>query len=180
MADGDEHTVAREVGKIAGARVAQAHPGYRGWFAHSQDFLDDAVPDDADLPIAEQPLLEDLFRSEGVAAMDESDLLGVVCQIDRLLDRGIAAADHHHFLAAEKEPVAGRAGRNAETAEDLLARDTEPARLRAGGDDHGFADIEIPRIAPGDEWPAYEVDLGDHVENDLGADVLGLPLHLLH
>ena len=95
---------------MAGARVAQTHPGHRRRFAYSQDFLDDAVPDDADLRIAEQPLLQDLFRSERVAAMDQSDLPRVVRQINRLLDRGIAAADDHDILAAEKEPVASRAG----------------------------------------------------------------------
>src|SRR5947209_1888752 len=103
--------------------------------------------------------------------MDQSDLPRVVRQIDRLLDRGIAAADDDDILAAEKKTVTSRAGRNAETAKDFFARDAEPASLRAGGDDHGIADIDIPRIALGDKGPACEVDLGDHVEDDLGADV---------
>src|SRR5204862_6119809 len=103
--------------------------------------------------------------------MDQSNVPRVVRQIHRLLDRGIAAADDYDILAAEKEPVAGRAGRNAETAEDLLARDTEPAGLRAGGDDHGSGDIDIPRIALGDKGPACEDDVRDQVHAHLGADV---------
>ena len=37
-----------------------------------------------------------------------------------------------------------------------------------------------PRIAFEPERPRLQVDLGDVVHDDLGADVLGLRLHLLH
>src|SRR5208282_6865607 len=100
--------------------------------AFAQDFIDHAVPDDVDLRIGEEARLEDLLGAELVAAVDQRDLAGVMRQVQRLLDRGVAAADHRHLLAAEEESVAGGAGRNAEAAELRLALNPEPARLGAG------------------------------------------------
>src|SRR5436309_11410533 len=48
-----------------------------------------------------------LFRSH------DGDLRGEVGEEQRLLDRGVAAADYHDFLAAIEESVAGGAGRHA-------------------------------------------------------------------
>ena len=39
-----------------------------------------------------------------VAAVDQGDVAGVVGQVERLLDRGIAAADHRHLLPRKKKP----------------------------------------------------------------------------
>jgi hypothetical protein len=62
----------------------------------------------------------------------------------------------------------------------LLGWQAEPARLRAGADDEGFAQIDIAGITNGAERAAAEVDLGDGVGDELGADMAGLALHLLH
>ena len=115
-----------------------------------------------------------------VAAMDQRHLRGVVREVERLLDRGVAAADHDHFLAAEEEAVAGRAGRNAAAAEGLLGRQAEPFRRGAGRDDQCVRLIAVAGIADADERPARQVDLDDGVEEQLRADMLGLLLHLLH
>ncbi len=74
-------------------------------------------------------------------------LLGVVGQVERLLDRGVAAADHRNPLAAVEEPVAGRAGRDAGALQPLLRRQAEPARLRAGGDHHRVGQVDVTGIA---------------------------------
>ena len=104
----------------------------------------------------------------------------MIGQVDCFLDRCITPTDDHDILAAKKEPVASRAGRNAKAAEDFFARKAEPTRLRAGGQDDGIANINIAQIAGRDKRPATEIDLGDHIEDDPGADMLGLALHLLH
>src|ERR1700737_2078732 len=101
-------------------------------------------------------------------------------QKQRFLDRGIAAADHDHFLVSIEEAIAGGAGGYAIALEFLLGRQVEPARLRAGGHDYTFCEINVARIADQFEWPPTELDLRYVVVNDLGADVLGLGLHLLH
>ncbi len=112
--------------------------------------------------------------------MDQSDPPRVIGQVKGFLDRRVAAADDDHVLVAEKEPVAGGAGRDAEPAEGVLARHAEPACLRARGKDHRLAEIEIARIAGRDERSAPEVERGDHVQDHPGADMLGLGVHLLH
>src|SRR5262249_19230126 len=145
--------------------VAQPHTCQRRRFGDPEDLLDDGVPNNADLRVAKEPLLQDLFGSQVVAAMDQRDLPRVIGQGDRFLDRSVAAADDDDILAAEEEPVAGRAGGNAKPAKDLLAREAEPAGLRAGGDDHGVPAVLVSRIALAYKRPAAEVDLGDHVND---------------
>ena len=112
--------------------------------------------------------------------MHDRDLGGEIGEEQRLLDRGIAAADHDHFLAAIEEAVAGGAGRHAEALELLLERQTEPARLRAGREDHGVGEIDVAGIAGQPERARGGVEIVDVVGDDPGADMLGLLLHLLH
>ncbi len=104
----------------------------------------------------------------------------MVGQIERFLDRGIAAADDDNLLAAKEKPVAGGAGRHAKAAKDVLARQTEPARLGAGGEDQGVADIDVARIAARHKRPPREIDRLNQVDDNPGPDMLGLLLHLLH
>ena len=112
--------------------------------------------------------------------MHDRDLRRKIGQEQRLLDRGIAAADHDHFLVAVEEAVAGRAGRHAVALEFLFGRQIEPARLRAGGDDQGIGEIDVAGIAGQPERPLRQLHLVDVVGDDAGADMLGLRLHLLH
>ena len=94
----------------------------------ADDLVDGAVPDDLDLRVLEQALLQDLLGAEVIAAVDHGDALGEVGQEDRLLDGGVAAADDDHFLALVEEAVAGGAGGDAIALERLLR-----ARCRASG-----------------------------------------------
>ena len=91
-----------------------------------QDLVDGAVPDHLDLGVREQAVLQDALGAEAVAAMHDRDLGGEIGEVERLLDRGVAAADDHDLLVAEEEAVAGGAGRHAEALECLLGRQPEP------------------------------------------------------
>ncbi len=128
----------------------------------------------------EQPVLEDLLGPEAVAAMDQRHLRRMVREVERLLDRRVAAADHDHFAVAEKEAVAGRAGRNAAAPERLLRGKAEPPGRRSGRNDQCVRLIAIAGIADAHEGTPGEIDLDDGVEEQPGADMLGLGLHLLH
>ena len=116
------------------------------------------VPDHLDLGMLEQPVLQDLLGAEVVAAMHDRDLGGEVGEEQRFLDRGVAAADHQHLLAAIEEAVAGGAGRDAVALELLLGRQIEPARLRAGREDHGVGDVDVAGIAVEPERPLRQVE----------------------
>ena len=113
----------------------------------AEHVLQHRVPDHLDLRVLEQAVLQDLFGAERVAPVHDRDLGGEIGQEQRLLDRGIAAADHDHFLVAVEEAVAGGAGRHAVALELLLRRQIEPARLRAGGDDQRVGEIDVAGIA---------------------------------
>ena len=58
--------------------------------------------------------------------------------------------------------------------------DAEPARLRAGGEDHGFRQIDVAAVAGQAERPLRQFELVDEIGDDLGADMRRLLLHLLH
>ena len=97
----------------------------------AQHLVELVVPHDVDLLVGEQALLQDLLGAEHAAAMHEDHLAGDVGEIQRLLDRRVAAADHDHFLAAVEEAVAGGAGRDAialEAVARTAARASAPAR----------------------------------------------------
>ena len=138
------------------------------------------VPDHVDLRVFEQAVLQDLLRAESVAPVHHGDLGGEIGEEQRLLDCGIAAADDDDFLVAVEEAVAGRAGRHAVALELLLRGQIEPARLRAGRNDQRVGKIDLAGIAGQAERPIAELDLGDVIGDDAGADMLGLLLHLLH
>src|SRR3546814_4627550 len=74
---------------------------------------------------------------------------------------------------AVEEAVAGGAGGDAAAVEPLLAGDAQPARLGAGGDDHGIGGVGRAAVALHEQRTAREIHPGDDVGEDLGADEIG-------
>src|ERR1019366_8806228 len=122
----------------------------------------------------------DALGAEMIAAMHNGHLRGEVGEKQRFLDRGVATADHDDLLAAIEKSVAGRTGRHAKALEFFFRWRAEPARLRAGGQNDGFREIDVAAVAGQAERPLRELKLGDEIGDDLGADMGGLLLHLLH
>ena len=180
MPDGDEHAVDLALADRAGFQVLEPHAVDLRRVVAAEHVVEHAVPDHVDLGVLEQPVLQDLFRAERVAAVHHGDLGGEIGEEQRFLDRGIAAADHHHFLVAVEEAITRCACRHAIALELLLGGQIEPARLRAGGDDQRVGEIDVARIASQAERPLRQLDLGDVVVDQSGADMLGLLEHLLH
>jgi hypothetical protein len=54
--------------------------------------------------------------------MDQRDVMAVVGEVQRFLDRGVAAADHRHLLAAVEEAVAGAQALTPAALQMLLGR----------------------------------------------------------
>ena len=136
MADGDENAVDRLLGDFVGLDVVQ-HRGLDLQRVLVADHVfEHGIPKHRDFRVLIKPLLQDALGAQMIAAMNQRDLGGEIGQEQRLLDRGIAAADHQHFLVAIEKAVAGGAGGDAIAAEFLLARQIEPARLGAGRENH--------------------------------------------
>jgi hypothetical protein len=113
-------------------------------------------------------------------AVDQRHVLAVIGHVERFFDRGIAAADHHHFLAAVEEAVAGRAGADPPALQMLLGRQVQPFGLGSGRDHQRVAFVDVAAVALQPERPLGQVDLDDLVPHHGRADMLGLGLHLLH
>ena len=104
----------------AGFLVEQPDAGDDLRRAAAFDFLHHAVPDHADLRVGEQARLEDFLRAQRVAAVDQGNAVGVVCEVERLLHGGVAAADHGDALATIEEAITGGAGGHAAALQALF------------------------------------------------------------
>ena len=180
MADGDEDAFDRDAAFLAALDVLDPNLGDPRRVVLALDAVQHRIPDHFDLGVGKEAFLENLLGPERVAPVDEGDLRGVTGKIHRLLDRRVAAADDADRHVAEKEAVAGGAGRHPESLEPLLAFQSQPAGAGARGDDKGIGGIAVAGIAEQGERPARKIGRDDGVGVGGGADVLGLLLHLLH
>ncbi|MCY1291136.1 hypothetical protein D9M70_403130 [compost metagenome] len=111
--------------------------------------------------------------------MDQVHFLGDVGQVQRFLDRGVAAADHADHLVAVEEAVAGGAGGNALAGEGFLGRQAEVLGGGAGGDDQRVAAVGAA-VTLEDEGTLLQLGGVDVVVDNLGVEALGVLLHALH
>ncbi len=88
----------RHARDFAGQAVAEIESDQGLGLAAADELVDFAVPHDLDVRVGEQPVLEDLLGAQAVAAVDQGHVVAVVGEVERFLDRGVAAADHGHFL----------------------------------------------------------------------------------
>ena len=177
VADRDENARDREFpgGSVDG--VAQQQARHRVVADHVDDL---AVPDELDLLVGERAVLHDLRRAQLVAAVDHVDLRGELGEEGRLLHGRVAAADDGDLLLAEEESVAGRAVRHAVARQALLADDADLAGRRPGGEHHGMRLVHRAAAERHRLRPTGQVERGDVVVEHLGAELLGLLLHLRH
>src|SRR5690606_12931368 len=117
---------------------------------------------------------QDLLRAEAVATMHDGDGLGDIRKIKSLFDGRVAASDDDDILVAVEEAITGGAGRNTEALKTLLALDTEPLRLGAGGDDDGIGGPDRAGICADRERAAGKLDFGHEVIDDFRTDMGGL------
>ena len=111
--------------------------------------------------------------------MNQGHVRGDVRQIERLLDRRIAAAHHRDRLAPVEKAVAGRAGRDALAAEGLFRGQAQILRRGAGGDDERIAGV-LAVVSVQAEGALPQFHPVDVVERELGVEALGVPAHALH
>ena len=121
----------------------------------------------------------DLRRAELVAPVHDRDLGGELRQEERLLHRGVAAADDDDLAVAVERGVAGGAVGDAAAVQRALGLEPELACGCPGGDDHGLGGVLV--VADVDlERALGEVDAGDVVGQELGAEPRRLGAELGH
>ena len=144
------------------------------------DVGDLVVPDELDLRVGEGAVLHGGRGAQRVAAVHQVDLVGEPGEERGLFERGVAAADDRDLLLLEERAVAGGAPRDAVARQAGLVVEAELAVGGAGRVDDGEGLVHVA-VADGDALDvAVELELGDVVVDDLGAEALGLLLHLHH
>ncbi len=139
------------------------------------------IPENFDLALplpGEQAILQDFFRTQRVAPVNQGDLGGDIGQVQRLLDRGIAATDYSDLLVAIEKPVTGCAGADAPAHKGLFAGQAQVLGRGPGGDDERVA--AVAGAALEDKGPDGQVHLLYVVEHQFGIKALHVRLHLLH
>ena len=134
---------------------------------------------DLDLGVGARPIDHDLRRPERVAPVEQVDLRREAGQVGRLLERGVATADHGDLAIAEEEPVARRARGHAAAPQARLAVEPEPQRRGPGGDDDGLRPV-LGAACPQPEWPAAEIDPVDVDVDHPRTHAFGLAAHRGH
>ena len=132
---------------LSGLHILGAHAFDPAGLLCANHLFDGVVPQNLDLGVLEQPVLQDLLGPKAVAAVDQRHLGREVRQKQSLFHSRVPAADHDDFLTTVEEPVTGGTGRYAKALEMLLARQTQPLRLGPGGQDHRVGGVGGPAVA---------------------------------
>ena len=112
--------------------------------------------------------------------MDQRDLGGKIRQEQRLFHGRVATADHNNLLAAIKEPVAGRTGRNAEAFELLFRRQAQPFRPRTRTQDNGICGVNGAAVGLRGERAFGQVERRDNIAHHITAHLAGMGFHAHH
>lgn len=107
-----------------------------------------------DIPLRFQSLLQGFLRAQGIASVDQRDLLADAGEIQRRLRRGVAAADDRDAPALEKGAVADRAIGQTVSLVVLFPGYPEFAVRNAGGEDQGFR-IDRAGVGRKGEIPSF-------------------------
>src|SRR5205823_5138898 len=100
-------------------------------------------------------------------------------QIQGLLHRRVATADHSHRLSFIEKTITGRARRDTASSINLFGRQAEILGRGAGSNDQRLTGIAA--CIPGEpEGMPLELGRVDMIEEDLGAKTLGMAAHALH
>ena len=178
MADRHEQAVRRDLAALAGDGVTQGDTGQLA-VTDTQRLLDGGVGDELDVVLGAGVVDHDLRRAELVPPVHDGDLARELGQEAGLLHRRVAAADHHDLLLAEEGRVADRAVADAASLQRALALQPQLAGGRAGGHDHAVGQMHLVADLHA-EGPLGEVDAGDVIGHQLGAEPLGLRAHRRH
>mmetsp|Transcript_19805 Transcript_19805/g.32261 ORF Transcript_19805/g.32261 Transcript_19805/m.32261 type:complete len:216 (+) Transcript_19805:326-973(+) len=137
-------------------------------------------PQRFDFFILEQAILKNFLRPQFITTVYQGHLGGKIGQKQRLFHSGVATTDNHNLLTAVEEPVAGRTSRNAKAFKGLFALQPQPLGPRTGTEDHGIGSIERAAIAFGLKRALAQVEVHNHIANDLTAHRAGVLFHLHH
>ena len=141
MPDGDEAALTA-ISLVAPSRApAQAHAGHAAGVAQTSSSVATGEAASCRQRPWRAACHEDGLGAELVATVDQVHLARDVGQVERLLDRGVAAADDADLLAAVEEAVAGGAAADPRPMKACSEGSPRYFGARAGGDDERVAGV---------------------------------------
>lgn len=183
VADGVEEAVCLDGLLLAGDDVLDDEVAHQALVV-ALDLGGDGVEAHGDLGVLEQARGHGLAGAQLVAADQHGDVGAVLCQEGGLLGGGVTAANDEERLVAEDGhgAVAHGAGGDAVLPVLVLAGEVQAPGRGARGDDDGVGRVGLVRVELGaeGEGPLGEVQLGDGVGDDFGAEALRLGAHVVH
>src|SRR5271154_3418764 len=180
MANGDEYPVRIDLLESDARDIAQPRASDPTGSPASQNFIDLAVPFIGAVRPRGETLDQDPLGPESIAAMYYGDLGGDLGEVERLLDRGIAAADDDPLLPPEEKAVAGRESRDTEALEHLFARQAQPLGLGARRQDDRLGRQAASADALNPKGMHGQIERDNVLVLDPRADMLRLGAHLFH
>src|SRR5262245_18278712 len=110
--DSNEQAINFQMGGVAGLHIPQFQTLYTT-FLGAEHFLDDRVENELDFRVPQCPILHNLRRTWDVATVNPGYFSRKLRQEGGFFHRRIVASDNGNFFTAIKEPIAGRARRDA-------------------------------------------------------------------
>ncbi|KAI3485037.1 hypothetical protein L1887_51710 [Cichorium endivia] len=183
VADGVEEAVGVHVALLARLGVLDAHGLEQ--LAVTLGLGGHGVEVHRHLGMRQQTLGHDLGRTQLVSAHEHVHVRGVLGEVHGLLGRAVTAADDDQRLVAEDGhgTVADGTGRDTALPVGVLARKVHALGAGTGGDDEGIGELGrlvLGIFAPELEGARREIELGDGLGVDLGAEADGLCAELVH
>jgi len=180
VADGDEHSLQRDITRRVILDIPDAHTGHATVI--TEHFLQYVVPGNRYLALGffpEQAILQDLFGTQRLAPVDQSDVGGDIGEIECFLDRRVAATDHGDWLVPVKKAVAGGTAGNSPALEGFLGRQPQIHRRGPGSDNQRIAGIDAG-IAFQTKRRLLQVAGMDMIENDIRMKAFRVQTHAFH
>lgn len=148
------------------------------------DLDTDGVEPDSDLLVVQQPMGHDAAGPQLVLANQHCDVAAILGEVHSLLSSGVATTNDNEVLVAENRngTIANGAGRDTVLPVLLLPGEMKSAGRGTGGQDDGVGSVVLLGGPLGSvlEGAGREVDLGNGLADNLGAETLRLSLHLVH
>ena len=154
----------------------------------TEDLSGNGVEANSTLGVSEQTLGHNLGSTELVLADEDGHVATVLGQEHGLLSGGVTTTDNVQGLVTEDghSAIADSTGADSVLPVGLLAGQVQAAGVGACGDDDGVGGAggcvigAIAPLSPHLEGSLREVQLGDGLRDDLGAEALGLGAHVVH
>ena len=180
VTNGNKNTLQFNIFRAVICYVFDAHTGHTTVI--SQHFIKYTVPCNAYHTFSffpEQAVLENFLATQLIPTVHQRYMRSNIGQVQRLLNGGIATANHCHRLLLVEKSITGGTGGYPFTLEGFLGWQPQVHGRGTGGNNQGITGIDT-RITLQPIGPGFEINRVDVVKDNFGVKALGVQAHILH